>query len=109
MALSTGGSAASRGTSLGAEVRQAPPVMDDYRGVVYNALVAQGPIERRRRARTQPGLDRGRRVDGRVLAPRNLEFPEADRGLREERGEHGVERLVALREPHDREDLAQAF
>ncbi|CAH0374110.1 unnamed protein product [Pelagomonas calceolata] len=61
MALSTGGSAASRGTSLGAEVRQAPPVMDDYRGVVYNALVAQGPIERRRRARTQPGLDRSRR------------------------------------------------
>ena len=57
MALSTGGSAASRGTSLGAEVRQAPPVMDDYRGVVYNALVAQGPIERRRRARTQPGLE----------------------------------------------------
>ena len=55
MALSTGGSAASRGTSLGAEVRHAPPVMDYYRGVVYNALVAQGPIERRRRARAQQG------------------------------------------------------
>ena len=85
----------------------APPVVDDYSGVVYNALVAQGPIERRRRARAQQGQDRGRRFDGRVLAPSDLSFPETGRRRREERGEHGVERLVALREPHDREHLVE--
>ena len=98
-ALSTGGSAASRGTSLGAEVLHAPPVVDHHGRLVDHPLVAQGPIERRRRARAQQGQDRGRRFDGRVLAPRDLPFPETGRRRREERGEDGVERLVALREP----------
>ena len=75
-ALSTGGSAASRGTFLGAEVLHAPPVMDHNRGVVDHTLVAQGPIERHQRARAQQGLDRGRGFDARILAPSDLAIPE---------------------------------
>ena len=51
------------------------PVVDDYSGVVYNALVAQGPIERRRRARAQQGQTTRRRAsqhrkwEGALLAP----------------------------------------
>ena len=86
-------------TSLGAEVLHTPPVMHHNRCLVDRPLVAQGPVERRRRAWAQQGQDRGRRFDGRVLAPSDLPFPETGRRRREERGEDGVERLVALREP----------
>ena len=69
-------------------MRPAPPVMDDDGRVVDHTLVAQGPIERRRRARAQ----QGQLSPPRILALRRV----------------GTRRRGASRRPSDRGDVLDA-